>query len=267
MKPRILGLSVGVAVAAVAIGACSGEEPEAQCVVARASIDGSTGSFAATYTLKPGENPDRVCAQLRPERVGLQKFFSQDPGARDTVAVRSARLGKLMDDNAFRPDPDTTHQTYSVGPFASEAPGADNFCDVPSLTPARLVLPATTGGLADGGTLPDGGPPAMAAASYAYEWSNLRIYNTPGIPGTQFVADLRYTENGCTAEYTAKGIWPVVSCRNSNGTPNEAACDPYADYDAGRLRGSGINPLFPVTCDPVALICVLTGEVPSDETP
>ncbi|MCP3139578.1 hypothetical protein [Pyxidicoccus xibeiensis] len=267
MKPSILGLSVGVAAAAVAIGACSGEEPEPQCVVARARIDGSTGSFATTYTLKPGENPDRACARLAAEPVGLQKFFNQDPGATDSVAVRSARLGKLVDDHALRPDPDPSHQTFSVGPFATEAPGPDNFCDVPTLTPARLELPAVPVGLLDGGTLPDGGPPARVAQSYAYEWSNLRIYNTPGTPGTQFVADLRYTENGCTAEYVARGIWPVVTCRGSNGQPNEAACDPYADFDAGRLRGSGINPVFPVKCDPVALICVLTGEVPSEEQP
>jgi hypothetical protein len=201
--------------------------------------------------------------------VGLQKFFNQDPGAPDTVAVRSARLGKLGTDFAStRPDPDPSHATYSVGPFASEAPGPDNFCDVPTLTPARLDVPATAAGLPDGGVLPDGGPPALPAQSFTYEWSNLRIYNTSGIPGTQFTAELKYTENGCTAEYTAKGIWPVVTCsmKNDAGVTvvNEAACDPYADYDAGRLRGSGINPIFPVKCDPVAFICVLTGEVPSD---
>lgn len=266
MKLRLMGLSVGVAAASVAVVACNVDEPEPQCVVARASIDGSTGSFAATYTLKPGQNPDQQCARLKPERVGLQKFFSEDPGAPDTVAVRSARLGKLGRDFAStRPDPDPTHATYSVGPFASEAPGPDNFCDVPALTPARLDVPASAAGLPDGGVLPDGGPPAQAAQSFTYEWSNLRIYNTPGTPGTQFTAELRYTENGCTAEYTTKGIWPVVTCGLSDGGVNEAACDPYADFDAGRLRGSGINPLFPVKCDPDALICVLTGEVPSEQ--
>ncbi len=269
MKLRLMGLSVGVAAAAVAVVACNVDEPEPQCVVARASIDGSIGSFAATYTLKPGQNPDLQCGRLVPERVGLQKFFSEAPSAADTVAVRSARLGALARNFATsRPDPDPTHTTHSVGPFASAAPGPDNFCDVPTLTPARLDVPATTAGLPDGGVQPDGGPPALSAQSYTYEWSNLRIYNTPGIPGTQFKADLRYTENGCTAEYTAKGIWPVVACGQSTdaGTvANEVACDPYADFDAGRVRGSGINPVFPVKCDPVAFICVLTGEVPSQE--
>ncbi|MCY1019440.1 hypothetical protein [Pyxidicoccus sp. MSG2] len=266
MKLRLMGLSVGVATAAVAVFACGVDEPEPQCVVARASIDGSTGSFAATYTLKPGQNPDQQCARLKPERVGLQKYFSETPSSADSVAVRSARLGKLgRDFAATRPDPDPTHATYSVGAFASEAPGPDNFCNVPTLTAARLDVPATAPGLPDGGAQPDGGPPGQAAQSFTYEWSNLRIYNSPGTPGTQFTAELRYTENGCTAEYSAKGIWPVVTCGLSDGGVNEAACDPYADYDAGRLRGSGINPVFPVKCDPDALICVLTGEVPSEQ--
>ncbi|HZI16394.1 MAG TPA: hypothetical protein VE153_38875 [Myxococcus sp.] len=245
MKLRLMGLTVGVA----ALCACDMEPPQAQCVVARAVSDGSTGSFATTYTLKEGQNPDQQCSRLAPEPVGLQKYYSQDPAAPDTVGVRSARLGQLDRTNAARPDPDTTHSLSAVGQLASEFPGPDNFCDVPQLTPARRDVPATA---------------TQPAQSYAYQWSNLRIYNTPGIPGTQFIADVRYTENGCTAEYTARGIWPVVSCA-TGGKVDEAKCDPYADYSVGRLRGSGINPLFPVKCDPVALICVLTGDVPSQE--
>ncbi|NTX03273.1 hypothetical protein HUA74_09810 [Myxococcus sp. CA051A] len=251
MKTRWMGWGPGVA-ALVLLAGCGVEDPEPQCVVARAVSDGSIGSFATVYTLLPGQNPDQQCAQLKPEPLGLQKYYSQDPNARDTVAVRSERLGELVADfEEDRPDPDPSHTPFSVGPFSSEGPGADNFCDVPQLSPTRLDVPATA-------TLP--------AQSFRYEWSNLRIYNTPGIPGTQFKADLTYTENGCTATYQAKGIWPVVGCA-TKGAPDETKCDPYADYSVGRLRGSGINPLFPVKCDPDALICVLTGDVPSDETP
>ncbi|MFY1827596.1 hypothetical protein ACN47A_16870 [Myxococcus fulvus] len=246
----IRGMGWG-ALAALVLAGCGVEDPEVQCVVARAVTDGSIGSFATVYTLLPGQNPDLQCARLAPEAVGMQKYYSQDPKAPDTVALRSARMGKLLVDFKDRPDLDASHTPYSVGPLASEGPGADHFCDVPQLSTTRLEVPATQ-------TLP--------AQSFAYEWSNLRIYNTPGIPGTQFKADLRYTENGCTATYQAKGIWPVVGCATA-GKPDDVKCDPYPDFAAGRLRGSGINPVFPVKCDPVALICVLTGEVPSDETP
>jgi hypothetical protein len=266
MKLKLMGLSMGAAAVAVAIGACNTQAPEARCTVARAVSEGSTGSFAATYTLKQGQDPSLACANLRPEQVGLQKFYSQDESAPDTIGVRSRRMGNLPTQLRLRADPAPLYEPSSVGELATEFPGADNFCDVPQLTPARLQAPALPAGLPDGGTQPDGGPPAQAAQNITYEWSNLRVYYTPEIPGTQFVAELRYTENGCTAEYNVKGIWPVVSCA-TGGRPDEGKCDPFPDPSVGRLRGSGINPIFPVKCDPVALICVLTGEVPSDQNP
>lgn len=252
MKLETMGLSVGAVALATVLGGCNMQEPDRQCSVARAVSDGSTGSFAATYTLKEGEpHPDRSCTQLKAEPVGLQKYFSQDPSAPDTVAIRTDRMGRLVSQYAAQIDPATAGEPYAAGALASESPGPDNFCDVPELSPAQLNVPAST---------------TEPAQSFTYEWSNLRIYNTPEIPGTQFVADLRYTENGCTAEYSVKGIWPVVRCATA-GKPDETKCDPYPDFNAGRLRGSGINPIFPVKCDPVALICVLTGEVPSDRKP
>ncbi|SEN16292.1 hypothetical protein SAMN05444354_13248 [Stigmatella aurantiaca] len=250
MKRRVKELSVGVAAAALL--ACNTEDPERQCVVARAVSDGSIGSFAAAYTLKEGQDPSRACAQLTAEPVGLQKYYSEDPAAPDTVAIRSARVGKLLEQYASRLAAGPAPTPNSLGALG-EVPGEDNFCDVPTLTPTRVEVPEDSSG---------------PAQSFTYTWLNLRIYNTPQIPGTQFVADLLYTENGCIAEYQVKGIWPVVNC--GSGTPkvpNDTLCDPNPDFETGRLRGSGINPLFPVKCDPVALICVLTGEVPSAPNP
>jgi hypothetical protein len=244
------------ATAALVLGACSTEVDE-QCVVARAVFEGSTGSFATTYTLKEGQTEEGPCTQLKPEPVGLQKFYRTKPSDRDTVAIRTARMGKLMADFKVTPDPESPNKPYSVGALTTEFPGTDNFCQVPLLESARLEV---------------------AGQSFTYDWSNLRIYNTPEIPGTQFVADLRYTENGCTAQYSVKGIWPVVRCGKTvtvDGVKQTVAdptlCDPKPDFEAGRLRGSGINPIFPVTCAATAeattFICVLTGEVPSDRQP
>jgi hypothetical protein len=253
MTLKMMGLSVG---AAVALTACNFEDPERQCSVARAVSDGSLGSFATVYTLKDGQDPALACAKLKPEAVGLQKYFSQDVNAPDSVGIRTARMGQLLTQYASRIGADEAKEPSSVGALATETPGPDNFCDVPELSASRLQVAAVPGS------------PSQPAQSFAYEWSNLRIYNTPEIPGTQFVADLRYTENGCTAEYQVKGIWPVVRCGSGTpAKPNDSLCDPLPNYEEGRLRGSGINPLFPVKCDPVALICVLTGEVPSDRKP
>ena len=244
MNRRLIGLGTGGVLWLSILGGCAAEQQDPQCVVARAVSDGSTGSFATTYALKPGQDTASACAKLKSEAVGLQKYFNQDPNARDSVGVRTAQVGTLLRDKTFQVDASTPAQANSVGDLTTEAPGPDNFCEVPTLSDTRLV-----GRL---GTTP---------VDLTYAWSNLRIYNTPDVPGTQFIADLRYTANGCSAEFTARGIWPVVSC-DTGKKPDETKCLPYADPPT-RLRGSGINPNFPVKCDPEALICVLTGDVPS----
>lgn len=241
MKRSLIGVGL-------LLSACGAQQQDPQCVVARAVSDGSTGSFAVTYSPKPGQNPTLACTRLDSEAVGLQKFLNPDPVQKDTVGLRSGRLGGLLRGEAARVDA-ALSRANAVGTLETEAPGPDNFCEVPVLNAERVVLNATGD---------------KAAQDITYAWSGLRIYNTPDIPGTQFIADLKYTVDGCTAEFTARGIWPVVSCALSpkEQVPDESKCDPYADPPT-RLRGSGINPSFPVKCDTKALICVLTGEVPS----
>lgn len=243
MNLRLIGLGTGAVLAVSTLGACGTYQQDPQCVVAK-------GTFATVYTLKEGQDASQACAQLKPERVGLEKYFSEDPSAPDTVTMRTRKMGEELAHKDTLLDPDAPSQPNSVGELMTDAPGEDNFCEVPTLTPARLE--SRYGGV------------SKAPVSLTYEWSKLRIYNTPEIPGTQFTAELRYSENGCTAEYTVKGIWPVVSCA-TGGKPDDSKCDPNPDPSVGRYRGSGINPTFPVKCDPVAFICVLTGEVPSDK--
>ena len=63
MNMRLIGLGMGVVVLASTLGACSAAQQDPQCVVAKAVSDGSTGSFAATYTLKDGQDASLACAQ------------------------------------------------------------------------------------------------------------------------------------------------------------------------------------------------------------
>ena len=243
MNLRLIGLGTGAVLAVSTLGACGTYQQDPQCVVAK-------GTFATVYTLKEGQDASQACAQLKPERVGLEKYFSEDPSAPDSVTMRPQKIGGELAHKDTLLDPDAPQQPNSVGELMTDAPGEDNFCEVPTLTAARLE--SRYGGV------------SKAPVSLTYAWSNLRIYNTPEIPGTQFTAELSYSENGCTAEYTVKGIWPVVTCA-TGGKPDDSKCDPNPDPSVGRYRGSGINPTFPVKCDPVALFCVLTGEVPSDK--
>jgi hypothetical protein len=249
MNLRLIALGAGTLGCIATLSACGSEQQEPQCVVARAVSDGSTGSFATTYTLKAGQDPERACAKLKPEPVGLQKYFNKNPEGPASVGIRTANMGSLLKKHATQLRVDVPNNANSVGTLTTQAPGPDNFCEVPALSPSQLTVVE---------------PPL----NVSYLWSNLRIYNTPEIPGTQFVADLSYSENDCTAEYKVRGIWPVVRCENSKTKQaDDTLCDPRADYSVGRLRGSGINPLFPVKCDPDVKICVLTGEVPSDQNP
>jgi hypothetical protein len=225
------------AVALAVFAASCASQPDPQCSVGRASIDGSTGSHAVVYTLKDGQDATRACAKLTSGKVGLQKFYPDGPNRRGTLGMRVDTAGELLADESSRV---TVNNANALGEFSANAPAADGFCQVPSLSLAEVVL-------------------EMPAQRLAWEWSNVRVYNTAAIPGTQFAAELKYTEDDCTAEYTVKGIWPVVSCKT------DSACNPKPNPDAGQTRGSGINPLFPVKCDSAVGICVLAGEVPSEE--
>lgn len=113
--------------------------------------------------------------------------------------------------------------------------------------PNGCVAPATCSSTDD--TL---GDCKLAPHSFKYEWSNLQFYVTAGAPGTQFTGDLKYTEDDCTIEYTAIGLWPAVACGSDDD------CNPCANPDAGLTIGSGINPDFPTKCDTDFGYCVLT---------
>ena len=129
-------MSVGTVALATLLSACNTQDPERECAVARAVSDGSTGSFAATYTLKTeAPNPDRPCTQLKPESVGLQKYFSQDASAPDTVAIRTDRMGRLMDQYSSRIDAFLWDKPYSVGPLASGLPVRTTSVTCPSWRP------------------------------------------------------------------------------------------------------------------------------------
>ncbi len=226
-------VAAALAVAGAGLFGCGGAV-EPQCSVGRASFDGSTGSHALTYTLKPGQNATQTCAQLEVGRAGLWKFYPNGFTEKGLVGLRMDLAGALVADEGARV---TVNKATSLGDFAAFNPEADGFCPVPSPSMAEVVLEAP-------------------AERHAWEWSNLRIHNTESIPGTHFFADLKYTVDTCSANYGVEGIWPVIECSEDKD------CDPNPDRSVGRTQGSGLNPLFPVKCHATAGICVLNGAVP-----
>jgi hypothetical protein len=242
MMKRILALSIGATI--LCVGAPSCTQPPIDCTTGH-------GGFAMRYTPKAGTKQGMgTCDQLKGEIVGLEKYnpaSTDDPNKQDltkaTLAMRSSKIGQLAVDNGI----DDPKEVDSQGSFDSTTP-ANDVCTVRTLTPAELNLDDKA----------KGGP-----IDVKYEWSNVRVYVTTAYEGTEVVADLKYTENGCSAEYTVLGLWPAVSCEKADdmgkgtGMPDTEACNPVATGD--RATGSGINPDFKdnITCDPDLLLCVL----------
>lgn len=272
--PLVWTMGLGALASCFAIS-CS--QPEMECIVGLAGAYG----FATTFTPKP-ELP--MCATgpnfslLKGDTVGME--FYNPPTANGMtfdstqrmVALQANALGSKVSAAASYGvvDSNSYHHSYAMGVFQSRYPNEKGLCSVANIVPAEQDIPSVPAQDGTGGGSP--AVPATPADSIKYEWTSLKVYVTPAAPGTQFSADLRYTENGCAVDYHAVGMWPAVSCAllDSDGNPvlggdgkgvtNEAACDPCADPTNGRATGSGINPNFPTRCDPDLFLCVLAGK-------
>jgi hypothetical protein len=214
MTRRILGL----ALAAVLISACETEQPAIGCPVQ---------SLVWSVTYKPKGTSS--CPVKAGEQLGIQKFSS--PSGDEQLSIKPATLVSLE-------ERDPSHLAYSLGALAKEA-DAEGFCSATDMAVAEKHAPA------EGDNIP---------VDVVYQWSNVRILAIPRAPGTQMVADLSYTENGCTAEYEAWGMWPGdVDCANEQGEPDNDLC----------ATSGTINPDFVSVCDPTQLRCVPAKRPPS----
>lgn len=207
------------------LGACGGEQPPPQCAVGR-------GDHAVRYTLKQGTG---ACALKTVDIVGAQAFRVPGANKPPTLVLKPAPLAQLAGQ-------DPAHSVTATGDFTSEYP-QEGICAVPSMSEARQV--GTAGG---------------AAVDRTYRWSNLIIQGAAAIPGTQWTADLEYAEAGCTATYTAVGMFPAVRCVRANAdgsmTRDPAICK------QPRPGLSSIDPAFPVVCEESSNLCVLDGQPP-----
>lgn len=89
----------------------------------------------------------------------------------------------------------------------------------------------------------------IPAVTARVEWADFNVIMSPKVPGTAFTSKVTITENGCVTTFDALGFWPAVACASDDD------CDPFADVDAGRFLGSGINPLFEPRCNLDLQIC------------
>jgi hypothetical protein len=207
---------------ALLASSCNMEQPAIGCPVQRLT-------WSATYQLKAGQAATGTCAAKRAENLGIQKYSAPELGAEQLV-IKPATLAALDGD-----DPD--HPGYSMGALSAGATEGD-FCTATGMSVAEKHVPASE---------------SESAVDIEYRWSNVRILALANAPGSQLVADLSYTEGGCTAEYEVWAMWPSIRCADANGNASDALCE-----SAGL-----INPDFAVTCHPTFKRCVLAQRPPS----
>jgi hypothetical protein len=206
-----------------------------------------------------------------------------------SIAIQPMSITAALGNAAGLAEPDGDDLAYGIGRIGTTKPAADGFCRADSLSTARLRLPAVQEHAIDECTSAAEAP----AYDVAYEFSRVRIYYTPSAIGTQFEADLRYTQDDCVATYRVSALYPMVSCAaapvldagviaDASATPDAApdadaalaadggapcppapAPGPAPSADDTLCENAGINPDFALGCDPDNMMCVLAKPAPS----
>ncbi|MCA9690072.1 MAG: hypothetical protein R3A51_13335 [Nannocystaceae bacterium] len=227
------------------------------CAQPLVNCSSAHGAYAATFELTSGD-ASSACGQLVGDVIGMQTYFTEG-GVNGTpmydkakVAIRAESMGLLIERAALADIADTTdgHTANALGDFTAGYPAEDEFCEIPEFSAAEISLPEIPEIPDDPETEEDDTVPAQPATSVRYEWRNARILVSANAQGTQFSADLTYTQDGCTAEYHVVGVYPAVGCE----LDEECTAD-----------DSGINPDFPTRCHAELGLCVLVGEPPAFE--
>ncbi|WP_309888059.1 hypothetical protein [Archangium sp.] len=220
---------------AVWLSACGGEQAPPQCVVGR-------GDHAVRYTLKTGTG---TCAQKKAEIIGAQAFRVPGSGIPPTVSLKPAPLAALE-------GRDPANSVLASGDFTTEYP-EENTCVVRQLSEARQVFQ----------------PDNATTVDLSYRFSNLRIQAQAAIPGTQWVADLSYSEGDCMATYEAVGVFPAIKCERqvqdpafpNDPTKKVTVRDPNVCKQP--RAGLSLDPAYAIVCEETTNLCVLDGLPPA----
>lgn len=280
-------LGAGLALFAAAGASNCADQREPECQVAAGGVyavrftqQSETGDCAFDPETDPLAS---FKAPLKGGEVGMRPFvvLGSDGYADYDVPVKVAAqflpMGELRDDAAGRLPAsafDPERGIYAFGQFTTPTPQGD-ICTVPSFEPGVLSIPEIPVrpedlGDPDDEEDDDPGDPGQPAIEARAEWSNVRVLVSAAYPGAQFAGTFTYTFNGCTRVYEALGVLGTnnTHCEGSdppeeeggdptpNGQPDQALCDPNPTA-ANQFVGTGINPDFPVTCDPDTLLCLL----------
>jgi hypothetical protein len=244
MKLRIVGPFAVMVGTAVGVVACQAEQPLPECTVSHLS------NFAF-FDPKPGEEA-KPCGDLTGDAVHFSKYNVPGTVTSEIALSVDALAGEFFGD----PRLGSNDSLISVGDYDFE-PNSAGLCSAQNMTPASVNLPAS------------GPDPAVAVT---YKWSNLRLAGLPNVPGTQFEAELEYTDGSCTALYNVAGLSPEIPCGadlpDGGSGPDESLCQNLTLSD-GTLQipcnenGECVGPDYALTCDSDTLRCRAAKAIPS----
>lgn len=245
-----------VALVTLALG-CS--QPPAECNVGRAY------PYAARYKLTVGEGSG-PCAELPGDVIGMAAYNPVTESGRPDLssgsfAMRTGTVGGLVAhaEAAGIVDDAEGHAPFALGIWKSVFPDNDLCVPKPGMQDAVQELPEVPGD--EGDPLdPDDDVPAQPATALREEWTDVEFYTTASAPGTQMRGHYKLTQDACVAEYDVLAVYAAAYCGGADGEPDNDLCSPDPIPEKGIVFGSGINPDFPVVCDPDLLLCVLDAE-------
>jgi hypothetical protein len=165
-----------------------------------------------------------------------------------TVGVRSVYVGNRL--FATGNIEDYTPSSIALGKFTAVYPDGNDLCHVDTFQLATADIPQTD-------TDPDGNPidPPLPPTHIEYQWSNWRTVVKPSSIGGQTFAHLKYTQDGCTAEYDVAILTPEVDCGS------DTDCSSQGDPANGNF-GSGISPEAKASCNTDVGLCFSSKDAP-----
>ena len=221
-----MGRVLLVAALSLAATGCGGIE-QADCQLQSSANGPYIIKFIASSAVTPGceaDNPD-----IFADRWTFDPF-------EDRLIVAFSRQSR-----PFLPKPpDPNAAVYGKGHFDQAFPLADQSCTVSDMSTMQVT------------------------PTKSFSFTKMTFLNTAYYLGTQFTADVTYTNGSCTRSYSAQALNPYVPCAEK--APD---CDPFAQPFA-----SGINSAYSQTCvkdawattytgDPDTGICFFTDPYPS----
>jgi hypothetical protein len=218
------GITVfGVLCAAFANTHCA-SEPAIKCAITSGA--GGAARYKMTAVAKMGacgfDFPFAVGGVDVGEKLAIENYppVNTDPN-RDqevaTIAVRSVYVGNRL---SLAGTIDDNLPSIAQGKFTAVYPDGNDLCHVDTFGLATADLPQESMD-SDGNAI----TPPLPATHIEYQWSNWRTIVKPSSIGGQSFAHLKYTQDGCTAEYDVAILTPEVDCSSNDDC--QAGNDPY----------------------------------------